>query len=432
MYRYRPFRWRATVTALAVGALALSACSSSSQSSTNTSSPAGTTSKAAAASSAGGAKVTASGPLTVLIGSSGDAETNAVNAAVAAWSTKTGIKANVVNASNLAQQLSQGFASGKPADVFYLSNDSVASFAKNGSLAPLDDLSNVGTFYDSLKKAYSYNGHLYAAPKDFSTLALVINQDAWTKAGLTNSDIPTTWDQLETVAKKLTTGKQVGLTFGPQFERMGVFMAEAGGWLTSSDGKTATVNSAQNIEAFNYVKKLLSDGCLKFSSDLGTGWGGEAFGKQLAAMTIEGNWIVGAMTKDYPNVKYKVVELPAGPNGKGTIQYDGGWGVAADSPNKAAAKDLVEFLTAPEQEMAFAKAFGVMPSVQSIADQWKQVYPDQTAFLDGAAYSKSIPNVAGISTIVTDFDSQLQGLAKTDPKTILDKVQHDLQGILNQ
>lgn len=428
MHRNRLPRWRVTLTALAAGALTLTACSSSHSSSKGSTAP----SSSAASAAASGSKITANGPLNVLIGSSGDAETNAVKAAVAAWSTKTGLQANVINASNLSQQLSQGFASGKPDDVFYLSNDSVASFAKNGSLAPLDDLSNVSSFYPSLKQAYTYNGHLYAAPKDFSTLALVINQDAWTKAGLTDADVPTSWDQLESVAKKLTSGSQVGLTMSPQFERMGVFMIEAGGWLVSDDGKTATVNSQQNVDAFNYVKKLVADGSLKFSSDLGAGWGGEAFGKGLAAMTIEGNWIVGAMKHDYPNIKYKVVELPAGPKGKGTMQYDGGWGVAADSQNKAAAKNLVEFLTAPEQEMGFAKAFGVMPSDQSIADQWKQVYPDQTAFLAGASYSKSLPNVAGISTVVSDFDQQLGGLAKTDPKSILDKVQQDLQGILGQ
>src|SRR5579875_107291 len=58
--------------------------------------------------------------LTVLIGSSGDAETAAVKSAVADWSKSSGTAATVIPASNLAQQLSQGFAARKPADVFYL------------------------------------------------------------------------------------------------------------------------------------------------------------------------------------------------------------------------------------------------------------------------------------------------------------------------
>ncbi|MGC7508736.1 hypothetical protein ACPWRM_24225, partial [Pandoraea pneumonica] len=43
-------------------------------------------------------------PLTIMIGSSGDAETKAVQDAVAAWSAKSGVSASVVAATDLAQQ----------------------------------------------------------------------------------------------------------------------------------------------------------------------------------------------------------------------------------------------------------------------------------------------------------------------------------------
>ena len=81
--------------------------------------------------------------LTALIGSSGPAETFAVNGAAKAFTKQTGIEVNVIVASDLGQQLAQGFASGNPPDIFYLSNDSVATYAKAGSLAPLDKLKNV-------------------------------------------------------------------------------------------------------------------------------------------------------------------------------------------------------------------------------------------------------------------------------------------------
>src|SRR5207248_7217579 len=94
----------------------------------------------------------------------------------------TGIQVNVVVASDLGQQLAQGFASGNPPDIFNLGNDVVANYAKAGDLAPLDNLKNVKSFFPSLRAAYTYKGHLYAAPKDFSTLALVINTASWAKA----------------------------------------------------------------------------------------------------------------------------------------------------------------------------------------------------------------------------------------------------------
>jgi multiple sugar transport system substrate-binding protein len=368
--------------------------------------------------------------LTAMIGSSGPAETNAVNVATAAWSRKSGIKVNVIVASDLGQQLAQGFASGNPPDIFYLGNDQVATYAKAGDLAPLDGLKNIKAFYPSLKAAYTSGGHLYAAPKDFSTLGLVINTASWKSAGLTSKSYPTTWAQLAAVAKKLTKGSQVGLCTNPEFHRLGVFMVQAGGWLVSKNGKTATVNSAKNVRAFNFVKSMLSAGSMKLTNELGVGWGGEGFGKQDCAMTIEGNWIAGAMKADYPTVGYKVVQLPAGPAGKGTLQYDGGWGLAAASKSKPDAMSLITFLTSPGVELGNAKAFGVMPSVRSASAKWLKLYPQWASFLAGADYSKSIPPVVDVAKVLGDFNQQLQGLPTTNSKTILDRVQQEMQAIL--
>jgi multiple sugar transport system substrate-binding protein len=368
--------------------------------------------------------------LTALIGSSGPAETNAVNVATAAWSKKTGIKVNVIVASDLGQQLAQGFASGNPPDIFYLGNDQVATYAKAGDLAPLDKLKNVKAFYPSLKAAYTVGGHLYAAPKDFSTLGLVINTASWKSAGLTAKNYPKTWAQLASVAKKLTKGSQVGLCTNPEFHRLGVFMIQNGGWLVSKNGKTATVNSAANVKAFNFVKTMLSSGSMKLTNQLGVGWGGEGFGKSMCAMTIEGNWIAGAMKADYPTVGYKVVPLPTGPKGKGTLQYDGGWGLAQASKDKTDAMSLITFLTSPGVELGNAKAFGVMPSVRSASKKWLQLYPQWSSFLAGADYSKSIPTVVNIGNVLGDFNQQLQGLPNGDPKTILNRVNGELQSIL--
>jgi multiple sugar transport system substrate-binding protein len=399
-------RWRLSLVVVTVGALAVAV--------------------AAVASTTKSSAVT----LTALIGSSGPAETYAVNNAARAYEKQTGNKVNVIVASDLGQQLAQGFASGNPPDIFYLGNDQVATYAKANDLAPLDNLKNVKSFYPSLKQAYTYKGHLYAAPKDFSTLALVINTASWNSAGLKAKDLPKSWAQLSAVAKKLTRNGQVGLCTNPEFHRLGVFMIQNGGWLVSKDGKTATVASKANVQAFNYVKTMLKAGSMKLTNALGVGWGGEGFGKGLCAMTIEGNWIAGAMKNDYPTIKYQVAQLPAGPVGKGTLQYDGGWGLAAASKNKTDAMGLISYLTQAKVEMGNAKAFGVMPSVMAAEKPWKALYPQWSSFLAGANYSKSIPTVPNIQTVLGDFNTQLQNLANTDPKVILARVQSELAPVV--
>ena len=405
-----------TLTALlASGTLALTACGGG-----------GFDKKAEAASTGPGSA------LNVLIGSSGTAETDSVKSAVAGWSKSSGTKATVNVASDLVQQLSQGFAGGKPADVFYLDTGSFAGYAANGSLLPYaSTMTDAGDFFPTLKSSFTYKGTFTCAPKDFSTLALIINTDDWTAAGLTDADIPKTWDQLATVAAKLTTPTRAGLTFTPQYERIGAFFKQAGGAMADKTGTKATVNSPQNLKALTYVKGLLTAGSLKYPKDISAGWGGEALGGNKAAMTIEGNWITGAMKSDYPNLKYKVVELPAGPAGKGTMQFTNCWGIAADSANPAAAKKLVDRLTSSDQQMAFADAFGVMPSVKSAATQWKAKYPAQAAFLDSADFAVGMPTAAGTPDVIADFDAKLEALASTDPKTILDAVQTNFQATLS-
>ncbi len=407
-------RWLGAGALAVIGAVALSACSSGFNSSSDGSS---------------GSKLTSSKKaLTVLIGSSGPAETTAVTSAVAAWSKSSGTGAKVIAASDLNQQLSQGFAAGKPADVFYLGTAQLAGYASNGSLLAYgDQLKNKSDFYPTLVKSFTYNGKFYCAPKDFSTLQLVINYSLWQKAGLTAADYPTSWDQLEADAKKATSGKVVGLSMNGQYERMGAFMVEAGGNLMNADSTKATANSAANVTALTFMKKLMNEGVMKYASAIGEGDGGQALGAGKAAMTVEGNWVTGELSGDFPKTKYTVVPLPSGPAGKGTLQYTNCWGIAKGSPNQAAAVKLVEQLTTAKDQLAFSKAFGVLPSIKSAAADWKSQNPTLTPFLDGATYAKGIPTSKGSADVVTDFDSKLTSLATSDPKTILDAVQKNLQ-----
>jgi len=413
----RTSRWLTAGVFAAAGALALSACGSGFSEEPSD--------------GASGELTSSDDALTVLIGSSGDAETAAVNDAVAAWSSDSGTEASVTVASDLVQQLSQGFSSGQPADVFYLSTDALAGYASNGSLLAYgDQLSNKDDFYPALVSSFTYDGQFYCAPKDFSTLALEINTDLWADAGLTDADIPTTWEELERVAKTLTTDDTVGLAIGGEYARVGAFMAQAGGNLMNEDSTEATADSEENVTALDFVKKMLNDGTLKFAKDVGAGWGGEAFGKQLSAMTIEGNWITGGLQNDFPDVNYTVAELPAGPAGQGTLQFSNCWGIAADSPNQAAALELVENLTSAESQLAFSKAFGPMPSIQSAAADWSADNEALVPFLNGAEYAKGVPTVQGAADVVTDFNSQLESLRTGDPVEILDSTQANLEALL--
>jgi multiple sugar transport system substrate-binding protein len=372
--------------------------------------------------------------LTILIGSSGPAETKAVQDAADTWAADNDAKVKVIAADDLNQQLSQGFAGDDAPDLFYMAWDQFANYAGNGYLDTYaKDLKNAKDFYPSLVDTFTFDGDFVCAPKDFSTLGLIVNTDMWAAAGLTDADVPTDWDSLEAVAKKLTTGDTVGLSFGLEYARLGVFMNQAGGTLVDKDGTKATADSPENLAGLEYVQKLHDEGALKFPSELDAGWGGEALGAGKAAMVIEGPWIKG-IASDYPDTKWAAYELPAGPEGKSTFTFTNCWGIPANSDTRDAAVSLVEYLTSDDQQLAFADAFGVIPSTESAAASYAEKYPDYASFVASNDYAVSPVNFAGSASVVGDFNASLEGMASgnVDLKGILGTFQDQLQAALDE
>jgi len=410
---------RALVTVGAVASLGLAACSSGGGFDT----PAG----------GGATQAPSSGPVTItfMITSNGPADVKLQQDTVKAWETKTGNKVEVIAASDMNQQLSQGFAAGSPPDLFFTDANVFPTYAKAGNMVAYgDQIKAKDDFYPNLVKTFTYDDKFYCAPKDFSTLALIINTDMWTKAGLTDNDVPKTWADLETVAAKLNVDGHKGLVIGDTRDRVGAFMKQAGGWIVNADQTTMTANSADNVAAMQEVQKLLASGTTAWPKQVDAGWSGEAIGKNKTAMAIEGNWIKGAVKSDYPNLKWKAVELPAGPAGKGTLSFTQCYGVASASKNQAAAIDLVNYLSTDEPALALAKGLGVMPALKSAADGYKQAFPDESAFLAGAEYAQGPVTVAGMDPVLKDFDSQLGSLPGADPKALLDRLQKNGEAVL--
>jgi multiple sugar transport system substrate-binding protein len=414
----RPARFAAA--AVAVAALALTAgCGSGFSSS---------------APRSGSATKISKTPLTLMFGSSGPAETKAVDQAAAAFTKQSGIKVNVVAASNLTQQVAQGFAGGEPPDVFYLDPSTFQNYAKQGVLdAYPATLANGGDFYPALKAAFTYNGTFTCEPKDASTLALYINTSDWAKAGLTAADVPTTWTQLATVAKKLTTKGRAGLVIDQSHSELDEFLYQNGGTVLNSSGTGVELDSSQNVAAFTFVKGMLTQGSLKFPPALSSSWSGEAFGTNKAAMTIVGNWLTGAMQADYPSVGYKAYALPTGPSGtKATLSFTNCWAVPKQSKNLAGAIDFVKFLTTPQQQMTFAETFGVLPSLQSLQSQTESKFPQLAVNLQELAYAHPDLALPSDTQALGAFDSALAQLASGNPATILKSAQTNFQALVSQ
>lgn len=365
-----------------------------------------------------------SAPLTIMIGSSGPAETTTVQNTAKAFTEKTGIEVTVVPAQDLTQQLGQAFSGGNPPDLFYVDPARVGLYAQDGNLYPYGKDVDLTEYDPTTLQSYTIDGEVQCVPKESAgVLALSINTDLWEAAGLTDADVPTTWDELHQVAQKLTDDDHVGLSFGATRDRVGAFMVGAGGWFLNDDNTEVTADSPENVEALTYLQDMLNDGSFAWAADVGAGWGGEAFGMQKAAMTVEGGWLPSVMSSDYPDVKYTTVAMPAGPDGIGTLNFSNCWGVAAASKNIPGAVELVEFFESDEQAKAAAESFGATPARLSLSDWTNENFPEQVVYLDNLDRSKGPVPVPGFDSVLADFDSKLEGLKTGDPAQMLKDVQ---------
>ena len=212
----------------------------------------------------------------------------------------------------------------------------------------------------------------------------------------------------------------------PGIDRVGAFMVGNGGWWLNEDGTEVTARLAPRCRRAGVRAGQLEAGHFAMSSDLDAGWGGEAFGTGKAAMTIEGNWIKGAMTNDYPDVDYTVtVELPEGPAGKGTLQFTQCWGIAAESDAQDAggrARRLPDHRRAAAGVRRGLRRDAVPPERRATATSRSS--PTTAAFVAGGDYGHGPISAPGHGPGDRRPQLQARGLQGRRPRSRWSSVRH--------
>ncbi|NOX28961.1 MAG: extracellular solute-binding protein [Actinobacteria bacterium] len=344
---------------------------------------------------------------------SSEAEDTQLTALVAQFNADTGANASFETQPEYDAALQASLVAGDPPDIFYVDSSKLPGLVDSNALAPVPDgvLSDPDDIYGSLRDVFTVDGTWYCPPKDFSTLGLIYDPTILEAAGI---DVPTTWAELAAAAEALTTDDQVGLSFGAEYARAGAFLFQAGTAMLTDDGTAVALDSDGAREALQYLADLYDAGYIKSPGDIDTGWGGEAFASGAAAMTIEGNWIAGFMTDNFPEREWAVAELPQGPVGLGTFAFTVCYGVAASADNPELSWAFVEYLTNASGAAAWTSGFQVMPARESVADAWLSDNPDLAAFVDGAAYASRFQFPTGVADIMGVFNDAYERLITGD------------------
>lgn len=328
----------------------------------------------------------------VWTGSSSPVENEFKEAQVAAFEeANPGIDIELLISPDYGTQVRAAFASGDYPEVFTVGQFDFPQWQADGLLAVGDAIENPDDIYPGLREAFSADGELYCPAKDFSTLALLYNIDAFEAAGV---DLPTaewTWDDMATAAEAITNDDMVGFSAAADKFRWMAFFYANGAEIFDADGEVV-FDSEASIEALSFYQSFVENGTGALPGDLNAGWNGEAFGQGSAAMTIEGNWAIGYLNDTFPDLNWGVTEIPLAPNGeRGTLTFAECWAVSsrAEGELAEAAWAVANFFTNEAGATQVAEAgFGVMPARATIGDLWLETVGEEyAAFVTGAEYA---------------------------------------------
>ena len=259
------------------------------------------------------------------------------------------------------QALTGQVAGGAAPDVFLLdTGNQTATFANAGAIKPLDDLTksagiDIPSFYPNLVSSGKVNGKLYAIPKDYSTTALFYHKSMFKAAGLTP---PTTWAELRSDAKQLTTGGRHGLGMYSQINYFLAWIQAFGGNFAKPNGTISDFGNSGHIKAIEELLSLfITDKSAATPQMTGASWDGEMFAKNQVAMVFGGTWIPGGITGSAKD-DVGVVALPKDKT-TGSVLYAAGWAISSKSKNPASAAQVIKFLTS-DKELVAAHTAGVI------------------------------------------------------------------------
>ena len=292
--------------------------------------------------------------------------------------------------------LQTAFTSGEGPDLFVISPGDFLRFGNGDAL--LDLSSHIpqelrDDFASGNLEARSNGDAVLALPFDAEPLAMFYSVAAFEEAGLSEGDLPETWDQFLDIADKLTTDSRFGALMEPAPGYYQNFTWYPFVWQSGSeffdDAGNPTFDPPGGHGALQFWQDLVSNG---LSPRQAQGTGANEVNANLGAGTVamqqSGIWGVAQMAQNAPDVEYGIFHLPIPADGQRATDV-GGWAMAANAAGKnpeAAAEFIVWAYGSSEPEQIDrlvgwnAGAKSNLPTRQSVVDAANE----QGAYSDGA------------------------------------------------
>lgn len=338
------------------------------------------------------------------------------------FSKETGIETElqVITWDSYWTLLEAGASGGDMPDVFWMHSNQATKYMKNGILMDLSPMINnsiilnMHKFKKDILDMYTYDGKVYAIPKDIDTIALWYNKTMFDEAGIPYPDETWTWETFYDSAKKLTKedGSQYGLAMNTTNNQDGYYniIYSMGGSVISDDKTKSELDNPKTIEAMNFVDKMIKTVMPPVNVMAETGTDVLLSSGKIAMLT-QGSWMVAPFKQnEYILQNCDVAIIPKNTDGKRVSLYNGlGWAVSANTKNPEGALKLVEWLGSESMQRKQADLGITMSAYEGVSENWINSAPfNLKAYLDVLDESKAELVIRPYSKDTLAWENMLQ------------------------
>lgn len=293
-----------------------------------------------------------------------------------AFTRKTGIRVEYFNAwTDYEQRVARAAVSGDLPDLIINDSGATGQFVHMGMLDAVDRNKVIGAG-DLHERAWSgakgYDGQYYGIPTSAQAHVLFIRKDWREKLNL---PVPTTWDEVEALAKAFTDkdpdgngrADTFGLVFPGSAQRgyaawyLSSFLWQAGGEFVRqvSPGKfRGALDEPAATQAVNFMRRLHCE--LKVTQpgamNAPTQEANKAFISGQVGMYLSGPYHIALFDREPGRQKVEAVAAPAGPGGRAVLAGGELAYFPKAAKNNAGARKFAEFLISPEGQTIGMKA----------------------------------------------------------------------------
>jgi multiple sugar transport system substrate-binding protein len=340
------------------------------------------------------------------------------------------------------QKVPAAVQSGKGPDVGAAHQDNLATLAARRSIQPLDDLASElklqeSDFIPAVWKGGVYQGKRYGIPLDVHSLAQYWNSDDLSKAGLDKP--PATKEEFDQAVSKIKSAGGVAQPFWmpslwPAHLIFYSLIWQNGGAPYSEDGRTATYNSPEGVEALTWMVDQIKSGNSPRNVAIDTQYNAFKSGKN--AGTFDGIWQINDLKSTAPKLKWQIAAVPQ-IFGQKAVWSNGHNFVLMtqqkpDENKQQASKVFINYISEKSAEWANA---GMIPARNSAREDPSFAKLEQApvaADLDSFRFLPAVPGIGDVGFQGIEQAVNKATLLQQDPKTALDNAAGVADKLLEQ